>query len=96
MQKFHSKMTPRGLYTQFHLTEITYAKVCIYRDTVRKQRKTELKLTDRRQTQTRNRTSLRFSFDPIDLCKITEAGFLDITYNRREKSSNDRNLIIIT
>ena len=29
MQKFHSKMTPRGLYTQFHLTEITYAKVCI-------------------------------------------------------------------
>ncbi len=22
-------MTPRGLYTQFHLTEITYAKVCI-------------------------------------------------------------------
>ncbi len=29
MQKFLSKMTPRGLYTQFHLTEITYAKVCI-------------------------------------------------------------------
>ncbi len=29
MQKFHSKMTPRDLYTQFHLTEITYAKVCI-------------------------------------------------------------------
>ncbi len=28
-QKFHSKMTPHGLYTQFHLTEITYAKVCI-------------------------------------------------------------------
>ena len=28
MQKFHSKMTPRSLYTQFHLTEITYAKVC--------------------------------------------------------------------
>ncbi len=29
MQKFHSKMTPRSLYTQFPLTEITYAKVCI-------------------------------------------------------------------
>ncbi len=29
MQKFHSKMTPRSLYTQSHLTEITYAKVCI-------------------------------------------------------------------
>ncbi len=28
MQKFHSKMTPRSLYTQFPLTEITYAKVC--------------------------------------------------------------------
>ena len=29
MQKFHSKMTPRSLCTQFPLTEITYAKVCI-------------------------------------------------------------------
>ncbi len=30
MQKFHSKMTPHSLDTQFHLTEITYAKVCTY------------------------------------------------------------------
>ncbi len=29
IQKFHSKMTPRSLYTQFPLTEITYTKVCI-------------------------------------------------------------------
>ncbi len=28
MQKFHSKMTPRSLYTQFPLTESTYTKVC--------------------------------------------------------------------
>ena len=30
MQKIHSKMTPHSLYTQFPLTEITYAKFCIW------------------------------------------------------------------